>query len=150
MCMYVCGSDNEIGDEGGSAMGAALAANSTLTELNLRGEDDVVCVMMMLLLVCGGCEGCEGRVGGGGGGLICECVEMREFDALVLSVCVCIVCGSDNEIGAEGGSAMGAGLATNSTLMTLNLSSECGMLCVMMLLCVECAKGGEEEEGLEL
>ena len=51
-----------------------------------------------------------------------------------LDSCV-YVCGSGSGIGDEGGSAIGAGLATNSTLTKLNLECGCGMLCV--LLCVK-------------
>ena len=52
------------------------------------------------------------------------------------------VCGSDNKIGVEGGSVIGAALATNSTLTKLSLRCECGNgLCDVG--CVECVK----EEG---
>ncbi len=84
---------------------------------------------MMLLL----CVECEGR--GGGGTWSCEFVEMRVFDALVFSLCV-YVCGLANNIGAAGGSALGAALVTNSTLTELRLGGECDVLCVMMWLCV--------------
>ena len=49
LCVCVCGSGNKIGDEGGSAIGAALPTNSALKELNLNcgcgyGLCDVGCV----------------------------------------------------------------------------------------------------------
>ncbi len=56
LCAYMCGSGNKIGDEGGSAIGAGLATNSTLTKLNLGGE----CSVMMVYLW----RGCEGGEGG--------------------------------------------------------------------------------------
>ncbi len=93
---------------------AALATNSTVTKLDLGGECGMPCVML-----------CRR----GGGALSCECVvEVRGFD-----VCVYVrVCGSGNNIGDEGGSAIGGALATNSTLKELNLYGECDVVCVML------------------
>ncbi len=59
-CAYdACGSGSNIGAEGGSAIGAALAMNSTLTVLSLLGRWSVLWGMRVVVRV--------GVVGGGVG-----------------------------------------------------------------------------------
>ncbi len=111
MCVATHASENDIGDEGATALASALERNNTLQHPDVSGEcccDAGVCV------VCGMC----------GVWMMMRCDCARE-DRVVVFRDVCGDHGSGNGIGVEGATALGSALERNSTLQHLDVGCEC-------------------------